>query len=147
MISENKLKHILGVARACEKEAKRLGLTKEEQDACFVMGFLHDIGYERITSENITEHPQKGYDLIMTATSYLPQISSAIQRHGRCKKDDMNTFDYILNYADLTTDHKGQPVSMEERLDLIKERHGENSIHYKHAKDQAEILKATSIKA
>ena len=47
MISKNKLLHTIGVARECERLAKESGLTEKEQTACFVMRFLHDIGYER----------------------------------------------------------------------------------------------------
>ena len=49
MISENKIKHILGVARRCKEIAKKQGLSEQEQNACYVMGFLHDIGYDNLT--------------------------------------------------------------------------------------------------
>lgn len=71
-ISENKLLHIIGVARECERLAKEAGMTEKEQAACFVMGFLHDIGYERTTPDNATEHPYIGADMI---TDFLETAS------------------------------------------------------------------------
>lgn len=41
----------------------------------------------------------------------------------------------ILNQADLTIDHTGKEVSVEERLQSIRERHGE--IAYFNARDVA----------
>ena len=104
-ISENKLLHIIGVARECERLAKEAGLTEREQTACFVMGFLHDIGYERTTPDNATEHPYIGADMI---TDFLETdgIVEAIRAHGH-KFENLSIYDRILNQADLTTDFRG----------------------------------------
>lgn len=136
MISENKLKHSLGVARACVEEGKRLGLPEDDLDACFVMGLLHDIGYEK--EGKITEHPKRGYKMICNAINHMPEIIDAIYYHGRCDKDKMSVYDYILNYADMTVDHEGKTVSIDQRLTSIAERYSNSTDkHYAHAKKQA----------
>ena len=43
MIDENRLKHIYAVAKLMEENAEKHGLDKQEM---FMLGFLHDIGYE-----------------------------------------------------------------------------------------------------
>lgn len=130
MISDNKLKHSLGVARRCAELAEEYLLSEEEQKACFVMGFLHDIGYESVT--DITKHPQKSAEYVDAFSNYCSLCTNAIQNHG---KPAVNTslFDIILNTADLTTDFEGKAVSVSDRLEGIRERHGENSPHYRHA--------------
>ena len=138
MISNNKLLHTVGVARQCEAIAKAKGLPADIQKACFVMGFLHDIGYEYVT-DDITHHPQQGYDMLNCYQKYEPFIKTAIKNHGRCLTD-MTLFDEILNTADLTINYIGEEVSIIERLADIEHRHGIESNHYKHAMQQAEVL-------
>lgn len=139
MISDNKLKHSIAVARTCVEKGKELNLSEAELDACFVMGFLHDIGYEKINSD-ITKHPQKSYEMICNAQEYRTDILNAIKNHGRCNNEKMTKFDYILNYADLTVDHKGEHVSIDKRVKSIGKWHGEMSEHYIHAKEQADSI-------
>lgn len=137
MISENKMKHILGVARRCAELANEKNLSPEMHDACFIMGFLHDIGYEY--SLDVVNHPQDGYDMLNHALQYQDEILQAIKKHGR-KYDNLSVFDEILNEADLTVNYKGEPVTIPERLKQIKHKHGENAEHYKHAVAQAEAI-------
>ena len=125
-ISENKLLHIIGVARECERLAKEAGLTEREQTACFVMGFLHDIGYERTTPDNATEHPY---------------IGEAIRAHGH-KFENLSIYDRILNQADLTTDFRGNHVTIDERLDSIAFKYGKANKHYITAVKQANTIRA-----
>lgn len=138
MISKNKLLHTIGVARECERLAKESGLTEKEQTACFVMGFLHDIGYERTTQDNATEHPYIGADMV-TAFLETSDAIEAIRMHGH-KFENLNIYDYILNQADLTTDFEGHRVSTEERLGSIAFKYGKSHSHYKAAAKQAEAL-------
>ena len=130
MISENKLKHSLGVARQCEALANENGMTEEAQMACFVMGFLHDIGYE--SASEITKHPVESGNYIDAFLKHKDLCVDAIKNHGK-RRDDFSVFDIILNTADLTVNYEGSSVSVNDRLEGIKQRHGEDSIHYQHA--------------
>lgn len=138
MISKNKLLHMVGVARECERLAKEAGLTEKEQTACFVMGFLHDIGYERTVRDNAFEHPRIGAEMI-TAFLETNDAIEAIREHGH-KYENLNIYDYILNQADLATDYAGQHVSVEERLNSLAFAYGKSHRHYKAAAEQAEAL-------
>lgn len=139
-ISENKLLHIIGVARECERLAKEAGLTEREQTACFVMGFLHDIGYERTTPDNATEHPYIGADMI---TDFLETdgIVETIRAHGH-KFENLSIYDRILNQADLTTDFRGNHVTIDERLDSIAFKYGKANKHYITAVKQTNTIRA-----
>ena len=137
MISENKLKHTIGVARRCKELAAERGLSDVEQNACFVMGLLHDIGYEN--DVEITEHPRESYLMAMSAVLHSHEILPAIKNHGR-KYNDLTIYDEILNEADLTIDHEGKKTTIQDRLRNIQEHHGIKSEHYKHANAQANAL-------
>lgn len=143
-ISERKLKHSLEVARECKNLAIQMNKDEAFINAAFVMGFLHDIGYE-ICEDNISTHPEKGYKMLQDATKHLSEIMQAIKTHGT-KYSELSEFEYILNKADLTVDHVGKHVSIEERLESIKERYGGESVHYKDAIAQAEAVKKTTFR-
>lgn len=138
-ISDSKLKHILGVARECERLASEKGLSKDEQTACFVMGFLHDIGYERCDKSTTSDHPKHSYSMICDFEKHKYDILNAIKSHGN-KYENMTVFDEILNTADLTIDYQGNPTTIEQRLFDIKNIHGEDSLHYQHACKQADAI-------
>lgn len=124
-ISNDRMMHTLQVARRCYQLAKEKYQLKEtECRKAFVIGFLHDIGYE--FSEYNLEHPQKGYDLIKeTLGIELPEV----REHGNADAEQ-TTFLAILNEADLTIDSKGNSVTVEERLNDIKSRYSETAKEY-----------------
>jgi len=124
-ISENRMKHILAVARQSFHIAKtKYNLSEDDCRKAFVIGYLHDIGYE--FSENNLEHPEKGFSLIKdTLGVEIPEIL----KHGDpCA--EQNLFLSILNEADLTVDSKGNIVTVEERLHDIKDRYSEDAPEY-----------------
>lgn len=138
-ISSNKIQHMLGVARKCEQLAKEKGLSTDMQTACFIMGFLHDIGYEYCDKTTPCSHANIGYSMLCDFEKYKYEILSAIKQHGN-KYENLTIFDEILNTADLTINYQGEETTIEKRLDDIKRIHGENTLHYKHACDQAETI-------
>lgn len=135
MISENKLKHSSGVARACRQLGESKGLNVDMCDALFVMGFLHDVGYEIAPDTN---HPKVGASMI---DSFIknPEMLEAIRHHGK-KFENLSDFDKILNEADLTISYDGKPCSVESRLLGIQTRYGKDSEHYKNAILMVEAL-------
>lgn len=128
MISDGKLKHSLGVAKACQQYGKEMHKSEEYCDALFVMGFLHDIGYEKSPDTN---HPNVGGSMIESFIKH-PEMLEAIKSHGK-KFEDFNTADIILNMSDLTVNSSGKPCTVYERLEDIKWRYGEDSEHFKNA--------------
>lgn len=134
-ISEDKLHHIIGVARRCYEIAKERGYCESTAQRLFLIGWLHDVGYE--FSENFEGHPIISNNMISTL---IKNGNFAIKNHGRV---DIDYSDYeldILNIADLTVDHKGNKCTIEERLKGIEERYGKDTESYKNAEKLAKQL-------
>lgn len=124
-ISENRIKHIIGVARKSYQIAKeKYQLSEEDARKAFVIGFNHDIGYE--FSQFNMEHPEIGYELIEKTFNYK---CNEIKNHGN-EFSEQDIFLKILNEADLSVDSKGNFVTVEERLEDIKNRYSETAPEY-----------------
>ena len=134
-ISENRLHHILGVARRAYAIAKERGHNEEFARKMFMAGWLHDVGYE--FSEKQDQHPYESARLIRLAVEdgwhepahVLSSVEKAVKEHGRYTEKVTEEY-VILNMADMLTDPKGNEVSVMQRLDDIKERYGEYSDQY-----------------
>ena len=135
-ISNDRLWHIIGVARKCYNIAKSEGFDEKFCRKMFVIGFNHDIGYEFSPEQSI--HPDISAVLLLSLfdksqadkldTTGLKSIE-AIKNHG--KYIAMQTAEWrILNMADMTVDSKGKDVDVLERLKDIKSRYGEWSNQY-----------------
>ena len=134
-ISKDRMQHILSVARQSYQIAKnKYHLSEEECRKAFMIGFLHDVGYE--FSENNLEHPEKGMDLVKETLGVELQ---EIALHGD-PDAEQTLFLSILNEADMTVDSKGNIVSVEERLLDIKSRYAEDAIEYLKPLKLAETL-------
>lgn len=136
-ISDKKMRHILSVARQCYEIAKNeYKLEEEECRKMFLVGFLHDIGYE--FCENSEEHPYVGNEIIK---SYFNRDVNSIKNHG--KPNRIDTYDLesvILNKADMTVDSNGDVVGVEDRLLDIKNRYGIKSRQYKNSVEVAKKI-------
>lgn len=150
-ISEDRLHHILGVARKAYKTAKDMGYDERFCRRCFMLGWLHDVGYE--FSEKQSEHPDVSAELLWTlgdafgAIMEFPRdkngkISSsapynkewvnavlAIKNHGLYTENETSEWK-ILNMADMQVDSHGNEVDVFQRLEDIKTRYGEHSDQY-----------------
>ena len=139
-ISENRLHHIIGVARKAYKIAKDMGYDERFCRRCFILGWIHDVGYE--FSEKQSEHPNVSEELLCTLGDAFGVISSstpyneewittlsAIKDHGSYTENETVEWK-ILNMADMQVDSQGNEVSVSQRLDDIKNRYGEHSDQY-----------------
>ena len=140
-ISEDRLHHILGVARECYQIAKNIGKDEYFCRYMFTIGWNHDIGYE--FSKVQSEHPIISYDMVNSLHDELaqkldliPTSSIAILQHGYYDSEKFLEWK-ILNIADLTIDSKGNKVDVMQRLEDIKNRYGELSNQYLTACDIA----------
>lgn len=131
-ISEDRLHHIIGVARECYRLSEEMNMPEEFCRKMFVIGWNHDIGYE--FSKKQSEHAGVSADMIkflgITGNDVCSQKTRhAIRTHGSDTKTKSLEWK-ILNIADLTIDSKGNRVNVLKRLEDIKERYGENSFEY-----------------
>ena len=146
-ISDDRSKHMLSVARQCYKLAKESNLDECKCRELFVIGYLHDIGYEFCDKDSIVEHPDIGFSLL---ESTLGINLKCIRLHGN-PDVIVNPSKYgltdnellqlkFLDIADLTVNATGEIVSVEDRLNDIKTRHGEDSVMYTNPKLLASLL-------
>ena len=144
-ISEERLHHILNVARECYKIAKSEGFHEDFCRKMFMIGWNHDVGYEfSVTQE---EHPKISSEMIhqMVGINNVYDVliskkaNDAIYYHGKCPDESLKRVNEwrILNIADMTIDSKGNKVTVSQRLDDIKNRYGEDSDQYLTAYDIA----------
>jgi len=147
MIDENRMKHMLGVARKCYQLALEDGKNEEVARTYFVMGLLHDIGYE--FCDNSEDHAEVGYEILHNLGTKNAGIfrwglvQRAIREHGNPKSKlyaSDNDKVRILNEADMLVNYDGKEVTIDERLFDIKERYGEKSDEYKKAKQMSKII-------
>ena len=131
MINENRLNHILAVARKAYKIAKDFGYDEQYAREMFALGWNHDIGYEfdPINHENV------GADI-------LPNYKYAefIRSHGLAPAQLTKEW-IIINLADMTTSPTGEETNIEARLVEIESRYGKDHIRYKQSKEVCDILK------
>lgn len=121
MITEDRIKHIMAVARLMKESAEKVGLDKQEM---FTLGLLHDIGYEFGDSE---EHHLLGAE-ILKKQNY--KYYKEILYHGKPNTNFNSIAFDLLNYADMHIDKQGNFVSFDDRLKDIAERRGEDSAPY-----------------
>ena len=127
-ISENKMKHMVGVARQCYKVSKILNMSENFCRKMFVAGLNHDIGYE--FSNNQLEHSNISADMLEQISCNDEALLSAIRNHTSYTSNISLEW-YILTYSDLTIDNNGNEVTIENRLKYICDRYGNDSEQYK----------------
>lgn len=137
MITENRWKHILGVAR----KAKEFALKFKPDDAefaedMFLLGILHDMGYEFMESN--AGHAAIGGE-ILKRSGY--QHWQEVALHGDETVENMTDELFILNSADMSTGPNGEDFTFEQRLAEIAGRFGEDSAPYKKCVIEVEKLK------
>lgn len=128
MISDDRLKHSISVARKMKEIAEnKYNMNSEEINEMFVVGLLHDIGYEY--TESVPEHNHIGGDVLeKSGFKYWEEVYN----HGEIDIEFSSRVLDILNEADLNIDRKGNYVGVINRLEDIKLRYGvESNIYIK----------------
>ena len=138
MITENRWKHILGVARKSKEFALRFKPDDRRfSEDLFLLGMLHDIGYEFMESN--AEHAAIGGE-ILRRNNY--KYWQEVAQHGDETVENMSDELFILNCADMSTGPSGEDFTFEQRLEEIASRFGRDAIAYKKCVIEAERLKA-----
>ena len=130
-ITDNRLMHILRVARKCYSLALERGHTEAYARKMFMVGYLHDVGYEFASKQS--EHPSVSAELA-SLVGCSEDVINLINTHGNFGDFDNEEF-IILNTADMLTSYDGSDVSAKDRLIDIENRYGKNSNTYKKAVD------------
>lgn len=128
-ISSDRSKHCLAVARLMYEMATEKGWTENKCHEMFLLGYVHDIGYE--FCEDQPDHPTVGAKLLKNqGYKYWREVKYHGVVTDKYSSDELK----MLNLADMTIDSSGKHVGAEKRLIDIKGRYGEESQQYKDAK-------------
>lgn len=128
-MDENRLKHSLKVAEVMVEIAKEYGLSEEEQNDCFLLGYVHDIGYAY--TMNKEKHNIVGGQILKNnGFKYWQEVYF----HGEDECNFKSKYLDILNKADMQVDSKGNFVGYKERLKDIANRYGIDSKIYQKCK-------------
>ena len=120
----DRLKHSLAVARKMVSIGKNKGLSEEQLQELFILGYNHDIGYEFGTNDN---HSVIGGNILKQSNYKYWQ---EVYYHGQIECEYKSLYLDILNKADMQIDKYGNDVGYDKRLEDIKIRYGENSQVY-----------------
>lgn len=126
-LTSDRMTHSLMVARKMKEIANELYPDKKDfKKEMFVLGLVHDIGYEFCAFQ--PHHGKVGGE-ILKKNKY--KYWREVYWHGRSESKYKSKALDILNIADLLTDAKGNEVTVEYRLEDVRERYGEDSFEYK----------------
>jgi len=124
-MDNDRLIHSYAVANKMVELGKEQNLLDEQLRELFLLGYLHDIGYQFGINEN---HNVIGGNLLKNSNyKYWKEV----YYHGIPNSEYKSLYLDILNTADMMIDKCGNDVGFDKRLDDIKNRYGENSIQYK----------------
>ena len=123
-MDNDRLIHSYAVANKMVELGKEKNLLDEQLQELFLLGYLHDIGYQFGTNEN---HNMIGGNLLRNSNyKYWKEV----YYHGIPNSEYKSLYLDILNTADMMIDKYGNDVEFDKRLDDIKNRYGEDSIQY-----------------
>lgn len=134
-ITQDRLKHSIGVARKLYEMSLDRGWDIEKAKKMFVLGFVHDIGYEFADTQS--EHADRGAHVLEQCGF---QFANEVMYHGKVQQTYSSEELYILNVADFLVGPDGSSVSACERLNGIAQRYGEDSFQYIDAQKLAKQL-------
>lgn len=117
-MNENKLKHSIAVARKMVEIAKEYNLSDEELSNCFLIGYLHDVGYE-LAPDGRNHNKVGGEWLKKSGFKFWREV----YYHGEVNPNYQSIYLDILNMADMQIDGLGNDVGYEGRLEDIKNRY------------------------
>ena len=126
-MDQDRLNHSFAVARKMVEIGKKYKLTEEQLKELFLLGYLHDIGYEFGNNEN---HRIIGGNILRQSNYKYWQ---EVYYHGEIDCKYSSLYLDILNKADMQIDKFGNDVGYDKRLEDIKNRYGKESVIYKKA--------------
>ena len=124
-MDNNRLKHSLEVANKMIELGKAEELSKEQLQDLFLLGYIHDIGYQ--FGNNETHNVTGGTILKRNNYKYWKEV----YYHGTFNSPYRSKYLDILNIADMSINSNGEDIGFDKRLEDIKNRYGEDSIQYK----------------
>ena len=120
----DRLRHSYAVSNKMIELGKEKGLSEEQLQELFILGYLHDIGYQFGFNE---DHNIIG-GKILKDSNY--KYWKEVYYHGVPNSEYKSLYLDVLNMADMMIDKYGNDVGFNKRLEDIKNRYGEESTQY-----------------
>lgn len=136
-ISTERMQHSLAVARKMKKMAESTipPLTKDKCEEMFILGYLHDVGYEFTAIQE--DHAKVGGEVLnRQGFKYWKEVYC----HGDPNTEYSSDALTLLNIADLTIDENGNEVDVKDRLNGIAKKYGKDSKQFVDAEKLAEKI-------
>ncbi|MDN5903574.1 HD domain-containing protein [Corynebacterium casei] len=128
-IDDRRLLHVREVGRVCAELADSLfGWPESKSREMFILGFIHDVGYEYSSDQQ--QHEEIGGTILKPMGFKYAQ---EVYCHGNPEVTEMTHELLILNIADMSVNGSGQRVSFDQRLQDIENRYGVESSQYQNA--------------
>lgn len=124
-MDKSRINHSLAVAKKMVEIGKAQKFSNDQLKELFVLGYLHDIGYEFGDHEN---HAKIG-GLILKDSGY--KYWREVYYHGKSEAKYQSKYLSILNSADMQINSRGEDVGYQKRLENIASRYGIESDIYK----------------
>lgn len=135
-MTNDRLKHSLSVAKKMKEIVKgKKQIYKFSPDEAFILGMLHDIGYEFCITQE--EHAHIGGEVLKNQ-GY--KFWKEIYFHGVPQEEYSSAELWLLNYVDMITHPNGEYISIHERIEDIEKRYGKDSLQVEEARELAKIL-------
>lgn len=133
----NRYKHCYSVGKRMYAYAKyMLGWNEKKCCEMFVLGNLHDIGYE--LDPDCFDHDWILADIL----SYSFKYHNEIRYHSQYQTEYDSPELRLLYFGDMTVDGAGNWCTLKERLEDLEKRHGKNSEVYKVSLELAKLIKS-----
>ena len=139
-MDKDRLMHSYNVGLKMIEIGKEYNLSDSDLDSLFVLGLVHDIGYQ--FSKDTSKHGEVGAN-ILKEQNY--KYYKEVYYHGIIEEEYSSLFLDILNMADMQIDKYGNDVGYDKRLEDIKSRYTEESDVYKTCLKLVESLKEKNI--
>lgn len=111
-----------------------------DPDDMFILGMLHDIGYEFVEDQG--EHAHAG-GIKLKAQGYV--YWKEVFYHGIPQTDYSSKELELLNYVDMIIGPDGAEMSIKQRIENIEERYGKYSEQALKAKELEEQIKSYNL--
>lgn len=132
---ENRYKHCYAVGKIMYEYSKQIFEWPEEKAIeMFVLGNIHDIGYE------LEPDPFKHEEIIANSLSNSYKYYNEIKYHSKLQNKYQSKELDLLYFADMVVNGYGNLCTFEERLQDLKNRYGENSDVYIETEKIAQYL-------
>lgn len=120
MITDCRKKHIWAVAELMEKYGKEKNFSEKECHDLYILGLLHDVGYQFLEEKDYINHNIVGGE-ILKAEGY--KFWQEVYYHGVVNSPYQSEYLDLLNLADMHIDSEGNYVTLDGRLEELSQRY------------------------